>query len=287
MHHAKAIGANILWGMVPAYYYLVSSVEPLRMTSYRFVFTFLLLACVSLLLKQRFSSQLLKSSFVPAILLSVNAYVYLVAVLHGYVLEAVYGYLITPVLTIALGGLMLRESLSSSQLAGSLICLSAIVLYAILNHTLPWFGIGIAFPFSLYLIWHRRRGTRSSIEALKHESLVMLILPMMLIASSWGEVHETVVIELGSWLGPVIAASGLMTVAPLAMYVSSSTGLPTVYLGIYQFLSPIISSAIAIALFGEPLTAAKIVTGIGLAVGLGVISFPQGKRLLLGDRHAH
>ena len=285
MYHAKAIVANFLWGMVPAYYYLVRTVEPLRMTAYRFVFTFLLLAGVSLVLKKNFSPRFIRHSFVPAILLSANAYIYLFAVLHGYVLEAVYGYLITPILTIVIGSLILREPLSGNQTAGTFICLSAIILYATMTHTLPWFGIGIALPFALYLTWHRHRGTQSSIEALQHESVVMLILPMVLIAGSWETVHEAVVFEMGSWLGPIIAASGIMTVVPLALYVNSCPGLPTVYLGIYQFLAPVISSTIAITLFDEPVTTAKVVAGAVLAMGLGVALFSPGKILPHGNKH--
>ena len=146
MQHAKAIAASFLWGIVPAYYYLVRAVEPLRMTAYRFVFTFLVLAAVSLILKKHYSLRIFRYSLVPAMLLSVNAYVYLVAVLHGHVLEAVYGYLITPVLTIAIGGIVLREPLSVGQLTGTLICLVAIILYAAMSHTLPCLALALHCP---------------------------------------------------------------------------------------------------------------------------------------------
>ncbi len=276
MNHVNAILANFLWGMVPAYYFVVRSVDPLRMTAYRFVFTFLLLLLIGILLRKSYTLRFLRQSLIPAGLLTINAYVYLVAVMGGHVLEAAYGYLMAPILTIVLGRLILLEPLSVNQWTGTIVCLAAIVFYAAMAYTLPWFGFGIALPFALYLIWHRQKGSLSSIEALKHESLVMLIVPFSLFAFFGSELEALVLFELGGELGIVIVASGLVTVVPLALYVNSCIGLSIIYLGAYQFIAPIVSALVAIFLFEETMTMAKAITGTGLLIGLAFVTLPIG-----------
>lgn len=277
MNHGAAILANLIWGMVPAYYYLVRFVDPLQMTAYRFIFTFLLLFLASVALRRSYSIRLLRSSIFPAILLTANAYIYLVAVLQGHVLEAVYGYLMAPILTIILGRIILQERLSFEQWAGAGVCLAAITVYAGMTDILPWFGFGIAAPFAFYLIWHRRQDTPSSVEALKHESVVMLILPFLLLANIGREYEMLELFNSNIGLGFIIAASGLITVVPLVLYVNSCPKLSISYLGAYQFVAPIVSALLAIILFDETVTAAKAITGTGLFIGLVLVTFPIGK----------
>ena len=244
------------------------------MTAYRFIFTFSWLFAIRIRSPQYFSFLHIQASCTPAILLTLNAYIYLVAVLNGYVLEAAYGYLMTPVLTIVCGWLLLGERLSVNQWIGSFICLCSIVTYAIMTQTLPWFGIGISLPFALYLIWHKRQSTYSSLESLHHESLIMLMFPFLLLAFTWENSRQLAVAELTSTLGPIVALSGLVTIAPLALYVSAGTSLPVFYLGCYQFIAPIVSILVAVMLFDEQLTAAKAIVGTGLILALALASFP-------------
>ena len=199
MNHVNAILANFLWGMVPAYYFVVRSVDPLRMTAYRFVFTFLLLLLIGILLRKSYTLHFLRQSLIPAGLLTINAYVYLVAVMGGHVLEAAYGYLMAPILTIVLGRLILLEPLSVNQWTGTIVCLAAIVFYAAMAYTLPWFGFGIALPFALYLIWHRQKGSLSSIEAL------VTVVPLALYVNSC---IGPSIIYLGAYqfIAPIVSA---------------------------------------------------------------------------------
>ena len=278
VNHTKAIFANLLWGMVPAYYFLLDSIDPSRMTAYRFLFTFLWLFAVRLGSWKNFSLLLLRTSCVPALLLTVNAYIYLVAVLNGYVFEAAYGYLMTPILTIVFGWLLLNEKLSINQWTGSLIGLCSIVAYAIMTQTLPWFGFGIACPFAFYLIWHKVRRTSSSLEALHHESFIMLLLPCIYLAMTWNYSRPLAVAELTGALAPVIALSGLVAVAPLALYISAGTYLSTLSLGIYQFIAPIVAIIVAVILFGEQFTLAKAVVTSGLILGLALASLRSKRR---------
>lgn len=274
LDHGKGIFANFLWGMVPAYYFLVGTVGAERMTAYRFIFTFLLLLVVGRVQRRQFSIAYLRHSFVPGSLLALNAYVYLFAVLNGHVLEAAYGYLLTPVLTIVCARLLLGVTYSAVQWAGAAICLGSVTFYALMIGTLPWFGIGIALPFALYLTWHRHRSTASSLEALRHESAIMLIFPILYLANAWEESQSAILAELISPQGLVIAASGLMTVAPLALFVSVCARLPAIHVGLYQFIAPIISALIAATLFGEELTSVKIGVGLGLMLGVAIAALP-------------
>jgi chloramphenicol-sensitive protein RarD len=277
MSHVGGLTANILWGLVPVYYYFLKTIDTERMLAYRFIFTFVILLLVGFAQKKPVSLLTLKRSLIPAALLTINAYVYIVTVLTGHVLEAAYGYLITPILTILCGSVFFDERCTRAQASGIGVCIISIVYYAVAVGTLPWFGIGIALPFALYLTWHKFQQTQSSLDALRHESIIMLVLPIGYFTLLGAEGGKEVLHELAGSKGLVIAASGLVTVLPLAIFVGACSKLKTIYIGTYQFVAPMISAIVAILLFDHPLTAAKLSMGLGLALGMALAVLPFDK----------
>lgn len=277
LNHIKGVLANILWGLVVAYYFFVRSVDVDRMLIYRVVFTFLLLTSFGLWYNKTFSGKLLKQAVIPALLITVNGYVYLVAIANGHAMEAAYAYLITPILTILCVRVFLGGSHTILQWAGIAVCFAVIVFYAVMTRTLPWYGLGIALPFALYITWHRYCNTQSSLDALRHEYLLLLVLPILYVAFNWHESTAIIAGEMTSPIGVLISLSGIVTVAPLALFIAASTTLPSIYIGLYQFVGPIISMLIAATLFGEHITNEKLVLAGGLIIGMALAVVPFSK----------
>ncbi|HEY7747911.1 MAG TPA: EamA family transporter [Aestuariivirgaceae bacterium] len=273
--HARGILANVLWGLVPLYYLFVRAVDPLNMLIYRSLFTFLILTLLGLLRFQVFSFRKLRSSLVPALLLALNGYVYIVAVLNGQVIEAAYGYLITPILIILCGRVLLGEKLTGPQWLGVGLCFIAITYYATAMATLPWYGLGIALPFALYSTLHKKSRTVDAIGALRHEMVIMFALAAGFVVYFWNDMREEMMTELGGTSGLIVILSGPVTVLPLVLFLGVCSKLTALHLGIYQFISPILSSLIAVTLFDDPLSAPKLTTGTILVIGMAFAVLPS------------
>lgn len=69
-------------------------------------------------------------------------------------------------------------------------------------------------------------------------------------------------------------ASGLVTVTPLLLFVAACVTVRALHLGMCQFIAPILSTLVAVFVFGEALTPMKSFVGLALLVGLAVALFP-------------
>jgi chloramphenicol-sensitive protein RarD len=273
-NHGRGILANVLWGMVPIYYYFVRTIDPVNMLVYRSLFTFLVLFMVGVMQRKLLTVEKLRQAVVPALLLVVNGYVYILGILNGQVIEAAYGYLITPILIILCGRVMLAEKLALPQWFGVCLCLVSIIYYAVAIGALPWYGLGIALPFAFYSTLHKKAGTADAFDALRHETMIIVAIAGVFLACFWNDVRESVLADLGGATGPIIALSGLVTVLPLVLFLGVCPKLSTLHLGIYQFISPIIAAIVAVTLFHDTLSQPKLIVGTGLLIGMALAVLP-------------
>lgn len=274
LSHAKGILANILWGLVVAYYFFVRSIDVDRMLIYRILFTFLTLSILNLWQRKSFSRKRLASSVIPAILITINGYVYLLAIATGHAMEAAFAYFITPILTLLSIRIFLGGKYTLQQWVGTVFCIISVVYYGVATKILPWYGFGIALPFALYITWHRYAKTASSLEALRYEYSLLAAIPPVYFFLTWGESSAAVSFELTGSLSFLIALSGLVTLIPLALFVGASTALKPIFIGLYQFIGPIISMTVAMVLFGENLTIEKLILAGGLFAGMALAVIP-------------
>ena len=84
-----------------------------------------------------------------------------------------------------------------------------------------------------------------------------------------------------SWISPLglqllLVFSGIATVLPLLLYVSSVKYLPLSLVGVFQFLGPTIQFGLSVFVFDEPLDWPRLV-GIFL-IWTGVLFFLRGAR---------
>src|SRR5690625_5064908 len=125
---AAAVGVYLLWGFLPLYFPLLGPASPLDISAHRVVWSWLvcllLLAITSrfgeytaLLRNRRRMSRLA----LAAVLLSANWLIFLIGVLTGRVVEAALGYFMTPLMTVLLAVLVLRERINRSQWRGLVI----------------------------------------------------------------------------------------------------------------------------------------------------------------------
>src|SRR5947207_1931581 len=115
---AYGLAAYVSWGVFPAYFKLLASVSPLLVLAHRIVWSFAFLSIVSMAkvdwrdvrdaLANRRTLALLGGSTVA---LATNWGVFIWAVANGRVLQSSLGYFICPLVSVALGVIILNERL--------------------------------------------------------------------------------------------------------------------------------------------------------------------------------
>ena len=253
-----ALGAYIIWGLLPLYLRLIHDVPPFEFVAWRIVFTVpLCLLFVAVwrqgpeLRRVLGDPRLLGRLLLTALLIGINWTIYIAAVQHGHVLATSLGYYINPLVNVLTGTLFLKERLSKRQWAAVGLAALGVSLLAWGARDTLWISLSLAVSFSLYGLL-RKVSPVGSLPGLTIESLVLL-LPASAVAWWFAQQpggsavgHDTVKTLL-------VAASGLLTALPLLMFATAAQRMDYSSLGMVQFLSPTIVFVLGLFVFGEPL----------------------------------
>lgn len=117
-----AVAAFIAWGLLPLYWKLLVQVPAMEILAYRIVWSFLFVLAILALygrwndLKKTVSDRKKRRFiFLGGGLISANWFTYIWAVNNNHVVETSLGYYINPLLSVALGTLILKEKLNFWQ----------------------------------------------------------------------------------------------------------------------------------------------------------------------------
>ncbi len=276
---AFAIGAYVLWGVLPLYFLLLSPASAFEIVSWRIVMT--LVFCVFLITATKgwrsFRAQLrdTRTSLtlgLAGILILANWLVYVFATLSGHVVEAALGYFINPIVTVLLGVFVLRERLRPLQWLSIGISTVAVLVLALNYGAIPWVALALAFSFGLYGLIKKRIGGRvDAIAGLTIESawlapaasitLLVLGVTSNLSMGSEGAAHAA-----------LLAVSGIVTGVPLLLFAAAARRLPLTALGLTQYIAPIMQFLIGVFLLREEMPAARWVGFALVWVALIVLS---------------
>lgn len=256
------VGAYLLWGLMPLYLRMLREVPAAQVLAHRVLWSALLLAVVVIVLKRlpairaAATGRVLLMLAASAVLIAVNWLVYIWSVTHAHVLEASLGYFINPLINVALGVAVLRERVRPVQ--GAAVALAgAGVLAMALGGGALWISVTLALSFGTYGLI-RKVVAIDALGALFVETLILapVAAAMLLYAGQAGE--GAFGRDGGTDL--LLAASGVITAAPLLMFAASARRLRYATVGLLQYIGPTLQFLQAVLLFGEPLRPVHLMT---------------------------
>lgn len=175
------IGAYAMWGLVPLFWPLLKPAGAVEILAHRMVWS-LVFVGIALLAVRRWSwiPELARSPrklaliTVAAAVISVNWGLYIWSVNTGHVVEASLGYFINPLVTIALGVLVLKERLRPAQWAAVGVGFAAVLVLAIGYGQPPWISLTLAFSFAIYGLVKKKLNL-GGLESLAAETAVQFL----------------------------------------------------------------------------------------------------------------
>jgi chloramphenicol-sensitive protein RarD len=260
----------LLWGLLPLYFVATFPVGPVELVAWRIVlslvFCVLLLAvtrgwrALGTILRDRRSMLLLLAA---SLFILVNWLVYVFAVFTGHVIEASLGYFINPIVTVLLGVILLRERMRPLQWAAVGLSAVAVVVLAVNYRAVPWIALTLAFSFGFYGFMKKQVGPKvDAISGLTIETGYLVVpatVALVVIGMTGGLVFGTV----GVWHTVIVLLAGVVTATPLLLFAAGARRLPLVYIGLLQYLAPVIQLLIGVFVLQEPMPVARWI-GFGI-----------------------
>lgn len=258
-----ALGAYLIWGFLPLYLLLVTSVPPFEFVGWRIIWT-LPFCLLIIALRKQFpelrralaNRRTMLALFASATLIAINWFVYIWAIMQNQVYAASLGYYLNPLLNVLLGTVLLGERLSKWQWLAVAIAFTAVALLAAGALTTLWISLSLAFSFGLYGIV-RKQVDVGSLPGLTIESAILL-LPASAIVAWYAMSPAGPAFGNDLFLSAVIAFSGVVTAVPLLLFAIAARRMNYSTLGFIQYLAPTIVFLLGLTVFGEELKPAQL-----------------------------
>ncbi|MER7201972.1 EamA family transporter RarD [Streptomyces sp. NPDC000188] len=257
----NGIAAYGMWGLVPLFWPLLKPAGAGEILAHRMVWS-LAVVGIALLFVRRWAwaGELLRNPrrlalvTVAAAVITVNWGVYIWAVNAGHVVEASLGYFINPLVTIAMGVLLLGERLRPAQWAAVGVGLAAVLVLAFGYGQPPWISLCLAFSFATYGLV-KKKVNLGGLESLAAETAIQFVpaLAYLLWIGAQGES------KFGNGAGhaTLLAATGLVTAIPLVCFGAAAIRVPLSTLGLLQYLAPVFQFLLGILYFHEAMPAER------------------------------
>lgn len=263
---ALGVSCYVIWGFFPLYFSLLSPAGAVEVIVHRAVwglfFCLVALAITRSLGKIRAliaDRGALWRLAVAGALVVVNWSVYVYAVLAGHTTDAAVGYFINPLVTVALGLIVLRERVTPIQKVALALGVLAVVILVVGQRSVPIVSLTLALTFGLYSLVKKDVAARvDPLAGMAIEtaavSPVLLGYYAYLAATSSTSFHTIATDEVGmSWplhLALLVGA-GALTMIPLIMFASAARGLTLGTMGFLQYLGPTLQLLVAVFIFHE------------------------------------
>jgi chloramphenicol-sensitive protein RarD len=283
MEHERGIwygvGAYVLWGLTPIFWNLVES-SAASLLLHRIVWSVpILLLIVTVrhqwpVFREGYASWRPRlTTAVAALLLTINWGVYVWAVTNGHIVEASLGYFINPLVSVALGVVVLGERLRSTQWVAVGIAALGVTMMGIVAGRPPWISLTLACSFGLYGLLKKSESTPPPVVSLFGETLVLFIPAILLL----GFVAEPAGETFGS--SPSVTAfyiaGGLVTVIPLLLFGASAKRIPLSVLGFLQYIAPTLQLLVGVVVFKESMTSAELFGFVAVWIALGLFTIDR------------
>ncbi|MCK5825677.1 MAG: EamA family transporter RarD, partial [Desulfuromusa sp.] len=207
---------------------------------------------------------------VSTLLIATNWLTFLFAVQRGEVLQSSLGYFITPLLSVLLGFVFLRERLGLLQKTSVLFAFAG-VLYLIVGYgRIPWLALILAISFGFYGLL-RKVAKIDALIGLTVETLLLAPVAAIYIVYLSGSEQATFLSGVQSY-NLLLPLSGVITAIPLLFFVAAARRLPLASIGFLQYITPSLHFILAVIVFAEPFSRTQFVSFLLIWTGLVVYS---------------
>lgn len=271
-----ALGAYIFWGLHPIYWKLLSHVPSAEIVSHRVLWSFIFFAVI-ISYRKEWKGLIGKIKqcevkwiiFLPALLIGSNWALYIWAVNAGFIIETSLGYFISPLISVFLGVIFLKEKLRRIQWLAVAIAGMGVLVTTLIYGVFPWISLYLAGTWGTYGLL-RKKSPLSSVEGLTLETACMSV-PVLVY------LFYLTIAGDGSFLSDVpttslLIGAGITSGLPLLIFIIGARMVDLSLIGILQYIYPTLIFLIGAFIYNEPLSEAKMIGFIFIWAALSIYS---------------
>jgi chloramphenicol-sensitive protein RarD len=280
------LSAYGMWGLFPLYWPLLEPTPATQILAHRMLWSAVFVGAIvavrhrgPALWALRREPRRIGLLALAAVLVSVNWGVYIWAVNAGHVVETSLGYFINPLVSIALGVLVLRERLRRVQWVAVGIGAIAVAVIAIDYGRLPWIALTLAASFGSYGLV-KKLAAVPALDSMAVETALMA-LPALAFLVVVGATGTGSFGRVAVGTDALLVLAGAVTAIPLLCFAAAARRVPLSILGLLQYLTPVLQFAVGVYVRHEPLPTSELIgfalVWVSLAV-LGASEFARWRR---------
>jgi chloramphenicol-sensitive protein RarD len=268
-------GAYLMWGFLPLYMKLLSHVPAWEIVPHRILWSIPVAALILWFqgsLKgigaALASPRMLATSALCAVIISVNWGVYVWAVTSGHALQTALGYYINPLFSVLLAAVLLGERFTKAQ--GFAIALAALAVGVLTweQGGIPWVSVLLCVSWGFYAYLKRTIAVGPT-QGFFLE-VVILAIPALLLLVWLDRDGIRHVFNGTSSDTALLACTGFVTAIPLILYAWGAKHLRLTTIALMQYSAPTMIFLIAVFLFNEPFSTAKLVAFLLIWTALAI-----------------
>ncbi len=258
---SHALIAYGLWGGFGLYFHLLAAIPAPEVLIHRIVWGALFVLGIMLVRRKLGalvvtlrSPSTLAWLLCSSLLISLNWGVYIWAVAQARVIETSLGYYLTPLVSVLLGVMVLKERLSRDQIAALVLAAAGVGWQVSSYGAIPWIALALAFLFAFYGLI-RKQVQIDALTGLLVETALMT--PFALLALGYLQTTGQTHFVEAPWL---LIGAGVLTTLPLLAFTSAARLLPLSILGFANYLAPTLQFISAVTILGEPLNRTTLIS---------------------------
>jgi chloramphenicol-sensitive protein RarD len=272
-----AISAFFIWSLFPLYFSMLDHVSPLEVTVQRLIWAFTGLAILFLCRRQwgwlrqlKDNPKMLLPFACSAAILSLNWGMSVWATHNGHLIEASLGYFMTPLISICLGCVLLKEQLRLWQKLAVVIALAGVAWITWRSGTLPWIGLILGASFGVYGLI-RKTAPLGGLEGQAVE--ILLSMPFAVVVGIYMIMTDTSVFIDGDWsTRSMLIILGPLATLPLILFAEGARRIPLSLLGVLQYITPSMQLLTGVFILNESFNPDRMVGFIMIWIALAVYS---------------
>lgn len=249
------IAACTVWGLSPIYYKALSDVPPPEVLSHRSLWSLVIFTLV--LIRQGrlagvtglFVGRRAGLVVLATAMISLNWYIYIVAIQAGHGMQSSLGYYIFPLVAVLIGFAVFHERMAAMQVVAVVMAVVAVLVLTIGTGTPPWVALMLAVTFGIYAALKRVIGG-SAVTSVTAEML--LLAPFALAWLMAAHLGGSGAFGHGWRVSLMLAFSGVITALPLMWFSAAAQRVSMTTFGLIQFVNPTLQFLCATLIFAEP-----------------------------------
>lgn len=280
----NVLGSYILWGLLPAFWNLLSEVNSMYILAQRVIWSLVFMTLFLLVthrgkdIKLVFENwKTVGCSLLCGILICINWGVYIYAVNSGHVLDASLGYFLEPIIVTVIGVVIFREKMSRLEQLTAVFAIIGVGYLIWAYRVFPVMAILISTSFAIY------GAVKKNLHLYPELSLfaeTLMVTPIALIFCVYSEMHGTG--SVGVLSGAqflLLPLAGIVTSIPLALFNKGVRQIPYYLTGILMYINPTIQFLMGWLYFHEPLEMTRLIAFCFIWFGTGFTIYHNVKEM--------